>query len=216
MLGFNGLDPARGHDVFDLDRDGAISWDDFHRCAAHVRLPVAEQDLRAAFRFLSSENGLGAGFRVNQSDCDKDHKTSEQLESGTAEGGRVIRERWMAALGGRSAAAARAFDEIAAYLDYFGMPAEEGYGAFDSDGDGAVSVEDLRSSAMEAGLELAEDELLAAFSVLDPDSTGHALRSAWSAAVGAADASYSIDEAPAAAVPADSDSLPTEETVAYH
>jgi hypothetical protein len=199
VLRFNGLDPARGHDAFDLDRDGAISWSDFHRCAAHVRLPVAEQDLLAAFRFLASENGVhtccSAGFREKQSDFDQNHGTREQLEKWTAEDAsvRVIRARWMAALGGRSAAAARAFDEVAAYLDYFSMLPDEGYNAFDSDGDGAVSLEDLRSSAMAAGLELAEEELLAAFSVLDPGSTGSAIRSAWSAAVGAADASYTVD-----------------------
>jgi hypothetical protein len=214
VLQFNTLDAARGHDVFDLDRDGAISWRDFHRCAAHVRLPVAEQDLRAAFRFLASEDGVGTDFRGKQLDCEQDQKSSEQLENETIENGRVIRARWMAALGGRSATAARAFDEIAAYLDYFGILPEEGYGAFDSDGDGAVSVEDLRSSAMAAGLELAEEELMAAFSVLDPDGTGHAARGAWSAAVGAADASYSIDEAPATTFAANSDSQPMGETPA--
>ncbi len=198
MLQFNGLDPARGHDAFDLDCNGAVTWSDFHHSAAHVLLPVADQDLHAAaFCFLAAENCMhtyiGASFQKKQFDDDKKHEEKLCIKYGMDEHGQVIRERWIAALGGRSTAAARAFDEIASYLSFFGISPEEGYNAFDSDGDGAISLGDLRDSTLIAGLELAEGELQAAFLVLDPDNTGHAIRTAWSAAVGAADSSYSAD-----------------------
>lgn len=72
----------------------------------------------------------------------------------------------------RTAEVNKALRLIAATLQYNNLSSEEGFEAFDSDGDGSISIDDLCGIAMNLNLELSEKELTDLHKALDDDSDG--------------------------------------------
>jgi len=83
---------------------------------------------------------------------------------------------------------ARSLNTILAVLKFNDLGISIGYDAFDFDGDGRISLRDLRKKCLELALEMSAEDVVELFQTLADGRTGHITREVWEESLASGDA----------------------------
>jgi Ca2+-binding EF-hand superfamily protein len=187
-LRFNGLSPKEGYDAFDNDGDGKVSFQDLQDAVDALNLDLTPEAVEQLFVYLEYRDMqyIDMEMWIHEISSARPEDVLKSRGVINSQGVERSSESVEAALDLK--AVQKAIDAIAAALVYNNVSVQDGYDAMDSDGDGKLSLPDLKEASETLQLDLLPHEVEELYGRLDPDKMGYVLQSTWAKALDLANA----------------------------
>eukprot|EP00960_Hanusia_phi_P068989 766979-Hanusia_phi.AAC.7 len=179
-LDHNGFSVFDGYKSFDVDMDGKMSFQDLENSCRDWNLEIGKDRLKELFLFLESDSSGYVDYAKWKHYLDECSTEASSQSGGAASGSAQMR-----LVTGR----ADARNVIAAAIEFNQISLTDAYVAFDVDGDGILSWQDLEAAADTLQLDIPLEDLKKLFEELDTAQAGYIGKEAWNEMLAGADGS---------------------------